>query len=143
MARVKGGELGVRSELIPNVQSSLALWALKLDSELVFVGDAGNTEAGRPSRRYGVEWSNRWRPQSWMVIDLDVSWNRARFIGDAPEGKYIPGALSMVAQAGVAMDCLRGMVKRPVPALHRLVPADRGQQRALMRNKTSKSLICG
>ena len=34
--------------------------ALKLDSELAFIGDAGN-EAGRPSDRYGVEWSNRWR----------------------------------------------------------------------------------
>ncbi len=104
LVRSKGAELGARSELIPNVQSSLALWALKLDSELVFIGDAGNTEAGRPSERYGVEWSNRWRPLPWMSIDLDLSWNHARFTGDAPEGNYIPGAPRMVAQAGIAVD---------------------------------------
>ncbi len=104
LVRSKGAELGLRSELVPNVQSSLALWALKLDSELVFIGDAGNTEAGRPSDRYGVEWSNRWRPQPWMSIDLDLSWNHARFTGDAPEGNYIPGAPSVVAQAGIAVD---------------------------------------
>ena len=61
------------------MQSSLALWYLKLDSELVFVGDAGTTEAGRPSQRYGVEWNTRWRPLPWMFVDLDVAWNHARF----------------------------------------------------------------
>jgi outer membrane receptor protein involved in Fe transport len=100
----KGDELGARSELIPNVQSSLALWAWKLGSELVFIGDAGNTEAGRPCERYGVEWSNRWRPLPWMSIDLDLSWNHARFTGDAPERNDIPGAPRVVAQAGIALD---------------------------------------
>jgi hypothetical protein len=33
---------------------SAALWTLELDSELLFVGDAGNTEADRPSRRSGI-----------------------------------------------------------------------------------------
>ncbi|MEO7852424.1 MAG: TonB-dependent receptor [Rubrivivax sp.] len=104
LVRSKGAELGLRSEIIPTVQSSLAVWGLKLGSELVFVGDAGATEAGRPSERYGVEWSNRWRPQAWMFVDFDISWNHARFTGSAPEGNYIPGAPSVVAQAGVSVD---------------------------------------
>jgi outer membrane receptor protein involved in Fe transport len=86
------------------VQSSLALWYLKLDSELVFVGDAGATEAGRPSQRYGVEWSNRWRPYAWMFVDFDIAWNHARFTGNAPEGNYIPGAPDTVLQLGAAVD---------------------------------------
>ena len=86
------------------MQSSLALWYLKLDSELVFVGDAGATEAGRPSERYGLEWSTRWRPQPWMFVDLDVAWNHARFTGTAAEGNYIPGAPDAVVSAGVAVD---------------------------------------
>ncbi|MFO1312325.1 MAG: TonB-dependent receptor [Burkholderiales bacterium] len=108
LVRSKGAELGLRTEAVPNVQSSLALWYLKLDSELVFVGDAGTTEAGRPSQRYGVEWNNRWRPWPFMFVDLDVAWNHARFTGDAPEGNYIPGAPDTVISAGVAVDNYKG-----------------------------------
>jgi outer membrane receptor protein involved in Fe transport len=104
LVRSKGAELGLRTEALANVQSSLALWYLKLDSELVFVGDAGATEAGRPSQRYGVEWSNRWRPYPWMFVDFDIAWNHARFTGNAPEGNYIPGAPDTVLQLGVAVD---------------------------------------
>jgi len=103
LVRSKGAEFGVRTEAIQNVQSSLALWYLKLDSELVFVGDAGTTEAGRPSKRYGVEWNNRWQPKPWLFADLDVAWNHARFEGDAPEGNSIPGAPEWVVSAGVAV----------------------------------------
>ena len=103
LVRSKGAELGLRTEAIPSLQSSLALWYLQLASELVFVGDGGTTEAGRPSKRYGVEWSNRWRPEPWLYVDFDFAWNRARFTGDAPEGNYVPGAPDVVAQLGLAV----------------------------------------
>jgi outer membrane receptor protein involved in Fe transport len=104
LVRSKGAELGLRTEAIANVQSSLALWYLTIDSELAFVGDAGTTEAGRPSRRYGVEWNTRWRPRPWMFVDLDVAWNHSRFTGSSPDGDYIPGAPETVVAAGVAVD---------------------------------------
>ena len=103
LVRSKGAELGLRTEAIRDVQSSVALWYLTLASELAFVGDAGTTEAGRPSRRYGVEWNTRWRPRSWMFLDLDVAWNHARFSESAPEGDYIPGAPEEVVSAGIAV----------------------------------------
>ncbi len=108
LVRSKGAELGMRTEAIRSVQSSIALWYLELDSELAFVGDAGTTEAGRPSERYGVEWNTRWRPLSFMFVDLDFAWNHARFTGDAPEGDYIPGAPSYVVSAGAAIDNYQG-----------------------------------
>ena len=40
------------------LQSTVALWYLGIDSELLFVGDAGTTEAGRLSRRVGIEWTS-------------------------------------------------------------------------------------
>lgn len=52
---------GLRSEIIPKVETSLLLWQLKLDSELLFVGDAGTTEASRPSKRTGIEWTNHYK----------------------------------------------------------------------------------
>ncbi len=108
LVRSKGAEVGVRTEAIRNVQSSLALWYLTLGSELVFVGDAGTTEAGRPSRRYGLEWSTRWSPQPWLLFDLDVALTSARFTDGAPEGDYIPGAPPSVVAAGATVTGYRG-----------------------------------
>ena len=62
LVKAKGYELGLRSEWLPGLQSSLALWKLDFDSELVYVGDAGATEANRPSKRRGIEWNNRYVP---------------------------------------------------------------------------------
>ena len=47
----RGSELGLRTEIVPGLQSSLALWQLKFDSELVYIGDAGATEAAAGSKR--------------------------------------------------------------------------------------------
>ena len=51
LARAKGAEVGIRTVRIPRLQTTVTVWTLGLDSELVFVGDAGTTDAGRPSRR--------------------------------------------------------------------------------------------
>ena len=44
------------------------LFVLDYASELLFVGDAGTTEASRPSRRVGVEFTNQFKPLPWMAI---------------------------------------------------------------------------
>ncbi len=103
LVRTRGGELGVRSEIVPRVQTSLALWRLELDSELVFTGDAGTTEASRPSRRQGVEWSARWQPISWLLFDLDVAWSSARFTDPPSSADHIPGAIATAVSAGAAV----------------------------------------
>ncbi|HEY6863102.1 MAG TPA: TonB-dependent receptor [Burkholderiales bacterium] len=104
LVKTRGEELGVRTEVVPGLQSSLALWRLRLDSELVFVGDAGTTEASRPSLRRGIEWSNRYVPRPWVIVDLDLSASRANFRGDGPAGNYIPGAIDKVASLGVTLN---------------------------------------
>ena len=104
LVRSRGGELGVRTEWIPKLQSSLALWRLALDSELIFAGDAGTTQASRPSQRHGIEWSNRYRPRPWLLLDADVSASRARFSGDDPAGNFVPGSIERVAALGVTVN---------------------------------------
>jgi outer membrane receptor protein involved in Fe transport len=103
LVKSKGEEIGVRTEAIPNLQSSLSLWRLTLGSELVFVGDAGTTEASRASLRRGIEWSNRYIPEPWLIFDLDLSASYARFTSSDPtaSGNYIPGAIDRVASFGV------------------------------------------
>jgi hypothetical protein len=105
LVKTRGEELGVRTEMVPHLQSSLSLWRLTLDSELVFAGDAGTTQASRPSLRRGIEWSNRYIPHNWLLVDFDVSVSRAQFTGSDPAGAgtYIPGAIDRVASVGLTM----------------------------------------
>ena len=104
LVRAKGAEVGLRTVGIKGLQSTVALWYLGLDSELLFVGDAGTTEPGRPSRRYGVEWSNYARLRPWLTADADLAFTRARFRDDDPAGDEIPGALDRVISAGVTVE---------------------------------------
>jgi len=104
LVRVKGYEVGVRSAPLPGLQTTLALWRLDIASELLFVGDAGTTEASRPSRRQGVEWSAYYHPLPWLTIDGDVSVSHARFRDADPAGDRIPGAIERVASLGVGVD---------------------------------------
>ncbi|CCE08238.1 conserved exported hypothetical protein [Bradyrhizobium sp. STM 3843] len=123
LVRTKGAEVGLRTRIVPGLDSSLSLFMLNQDSEILFSGDAGDTEASRPSRRYGFELTNHYRPASWIDIDADLAMTHARFVGydsgqaetfaslagypeaqlgNAP-GNYIPNAPAMVASAGITL----------------------------------------
>jgi len=104
LARAKGYELGLRTSPVAGLQTSLSVYTLDLASELVFVGDAGTTEAGRPSRRVGFELANYYKLDDWLTLDADIAFARARFRDSAPEGQRIPGAVEGVASVAVAVD---------------------------------------
>jgi outer membrane cobalamin receptor len=106
LVRSKGAELGVRSEIVPGLQSTLSVYRLDVASELIFVGDAGATEAGRPSRRTGFEFSNYYRAAKWLTIDADLAYARARFRSFDPAGDRVPGAVEGVASVALAVDNL-------------------------------------
>lgn len=96
----KGAELGARIHFSDKLQATLAVWSLKLDSELLFVGDAGVTEASRPSRRDGVELGVYWFPSQRFSANLEASYTDAYFEDDDPAGEEIPGAIPLVVGAG-------------------------------------------
>ncbi len=99
----RGAEIGLRTVALPGLQSTVALWYLAFDSELIFVGDAGIAEASRPSRRLGVEWTNYVRLANWLTGELDVSLSRARFSDFDPAGAFIPGALDRVVAGAITV----------------------------------------
>ncbi|WP_308700637.1 TonB-dependent receptor [Pseudoduganella rivuli] len=103
LVATRGSEIGLRSEIVPGLQSSLALWRLNIDSELLFIGDAGVTEATRPSRRRGIEWNNHYVASSWLLFDLDVAATRTRYGDTSPDGDRIPGALNRVLSFGATV----------------------------------------
>ena len=106
LVRSKGAELGMRGNWLPGLQTSLSVYHLDLGSELLFVGDAGTTEASRPSRRLGFELANYYKLSNWLTVDADVAFARARFRDFDPAGNRIPGAVEGVASLALAFDNL-------------------------------------
>jgi outer membrane receptor protein involved in Fe transport len=123
LVKTRGAEVGVRSKLIPGLTSAVSVFVLDSASEIIFAGDAGDTKASRPSRRYGIEWSNDYRPRSWLALESDIALTYARFrgedpgqaaiyaalagfpasqIGNAP-GNFVPGAPNVIASAGLRL----------------------------------------
>jgi outer membrane receptor protein involved in Fe transport len=123
LVRTQGAEVGMRTKVVPGLDSSVSLFVLDQASEIVFNGDAGDTSPSRPSRRHGVEWTNKYQPASWLALDGDLALSHARFegydtqqaalyaslagypqaqIGNAP-GNYIPNAPAIVASAGITL----------------------------------------
>lgn len=103
LVRSRGAELGIRTKVIEGLTSSLAVFVLDFDSELLFVGDAGTTEPSRPSRRVGIEWTNQYKPLPWMTVDLDVAQTHARFTDFDSAGAHIPGAPAWVASSAITL----------------------------------------
>ena len=123
LVRTRGAEVGVRTKALPGLDSSVSVFVLDQASEIIFNGDGGDTSAARSSERYGVEWTNEYRPKPWLAIDADLALSHARFlgfdsaqqatfdslagfpqaqIGNAP-GNDIPNAPAIVASAGITL----------------------------------------
>ena len=103
LVRARGAEVGLRTLALPGLHATVAVWGLWIDSELLFIGDAGTTEASRPSRRVGIEWDADYRATRWLSLDGHLAYSRARFTDGAAEGDRIPGAIEGVASAGVTV----------------------------------------
>jgi hypothetical protein len=102
LVRSRGGELGLRTTPTATLRTTVSLWTLGLDSELLFVGDAGATEPSAGSRRSGVTVANFYRPLPSLSLDLDLSVARARFRDVPTDAAHIPGALEQVVAGGVS-----------------------------------------
>lgn len=103
LVSTRGSEIGLRTEIIPGLQSSIALWQLDIDSELLFVGDAGETEPSRASKRHGVEWNNHYIANNWLLLDLDLAASNARYRDVDTAGNHIPGSINKVASFGATI----------------------------------------
>ncbi|MBN8888189.1 MAG: TonB-dependent receptor [Rudaea sp.] len=101
-----GKEIGLRTEIVPGLQSSLALWTLNSSSELLYSADSGGTEINGASKRYGVEWNNHWIVNDWLLLDADLAWTHARYAdknANGELGNHIPNAVDRVASVGASV----------------------------------------
>jgi hypothetical protein len=106
LVRSRGMEIGLRTELLPKNQTALSLYRLDFASELTYIGDAGNTEAGPPSRRVGIEFSNYYKPYKWLSLDFDAAFARARSRGVEDGQDRIAGAVEGVGQLALTVSQL-------------------------------------
>ena len=109
LVRSFGKELGLRVELLETLNASFSLWSLQLDSELLFVGDAGNTEASRPSYREGFEASVYYRFNQYWMFDAEYALSKAKFSDESEDGRHIPGSVERVLQLGVSAELQSGL----------------------------------
>jgi len=108
LVAARGSEVGLRTEAIPGLQSSLSLWRLDSDSEIIYSADSaiGSTEPNGASKRYGVEWNNHYHGLDWLWIDADLAWTHARYAqqdANGSPGDLIPNAIPKVARVGVSV----------------------------------------
>lgn len=99
LVRTFGGEVGMRTQIIPKLTLTASLWTLRSDSELVYVGDAGTNEAGPGADRYGVEVAAYWRPTDWFTFDGEFAATHAEF-RDAGEFDEIPLSIPWMFSGG-------------------------------------------
>ncbi len=114
LVRTKGAEVGARTSIIPGLVSNLSLWVLASDSELTFSGDSGDTEASGPSRRYGVEWANFYKPTRWLTLSADFAFSHARYTQpqvavDGAAGEYVANSIPVVVSAAAVVETPGGI----------------------------------
>lgn len=109
LIQARGAEVGTRSLLTPNLNMTVALWYLELDSELLFKGDSGTTEPFPGSHRYGIEVTDYYRAYDWLTCFADYSNSYARFVQFDPAGQFIPNSLETVFSGGFTAKARNGL----------------------------------
>ena len=107
----------MRTVAVPHLQSTLALWYLRSNSELMQDGDTGGTSASeQSSNRYGLEWANYYTPTEHLAVDFDLADSRAQFTEIDPDdaapnsagGKLVPEAVKVVISSGITLHDYKG-----------------------------------
>ncbi len=103
MTPALGYEIGARLRPLKNLSLTAAAFLLDLDSELVWSGDAGTTEASGATRRYGVEIGARYHIGNWLFADLDATFTHAAFRVNAGNGDAVALAPRQTLTAGIGV----------------------------------------
>jgi outer membrane receptor for ferrienterochelin and colicin len=95
-----GAEIGLRIEREERFNATVTAFWLALDSELLFVGDAGGTEALGASTRLGVELSTFLQATDWLAVNFAYTYTDSQFDEDQG-GRKIPGAIGSSGALGL------------------------------------------
>jgi hypothetical protein len=109
LPRAAGAEAGSTFKPVPALVVNAALWALRLQDELVYSGDEGTTESVGPTQRYGLDVSARYQLSARFFLDGDFNYSHGRLV-DATEGdNRIPLAPTFTSTGGLTMRSPKGL----------------------------------
>jgi len=97
----EGAEVGFRIERGERFNATLTVFWLELDSELVYVGDAGTTEPNDATERVGFEGTVFWQATDWLALNAAYTTTDAEFQEDQGGGREIPGAVESTFTLGL------------------------------------------
>ena len=113
LASATGEEVGLRSNLIPLVNLTAAVFREDFRSEQKYNADVGQDAPSAPSRREGVEVGAQYHPWPFLELNGDVTFARARYQGTPAflaefglDGPWIANAPSFIGSFGVLLDNL-------------------------------------
>jgi len=94
-------EVGLRFERGGLIFTGVYWWS-GIESELIYVGDAGAVEPSDPGTRRGYELTAFYKPNNWLAVDAVWTGTHSRFKG-LPDGQnFVPGALESSGELGVS-----------------------------------------
>ncbi len=102
LPRAYGADLGSTFKPAPRMLVNAALFALYLESELVYVGDGGVVETSDPTRRMGIDLSVRYQLTGHLFADLDMNAVDGKVIGPSEGENAIPLAPRFTTIGGLA-----------------------------------------
>jgi outer membrane receptor protein involved in Fe transport len=113
LSQTTGEEIGLRTNIIPRLSLQLAVFQQDFGSELTYNAEAGQDEAGAPSRRKGLEISGQYHPFRWLELNADLSFARPRYRTNdlasyGLNGPFISDAPTFIYSAGILVDNLSG-----------------------------------
>ena len=116
LVRAVGYEVGARTAFdvgdAAKIDLAGALWGINLDSEIVWNGDDGTTEAAGATDRYGLETEVRAALWHHLYFDFDGSFTHAAFHGDAGNGGAVALAPTVLISSGISARDLWGFYGR-------------------------------
>lgn len=98
-----GLDLGTIIKPVDKLAVNATLWALWLDQEFVYVGDAGIVEPSGKTQRLGVELGLRYQAADWLYLYADANYTHARSTQEPRGIDYIPLAPDFTTVGGFSI----------------------------------------
>jgi outer membrane receptor protein involved in Fe transport len=103
LTKATSWEVGARLGLWKKLDLAAALFRIDLDSETVWSGDEGTTEAVGPTRRKGIELEARLKVLPWLFLDADATFTDAVYRENAGNGSAVALAPRRTLAGGVSV----------------------------------------
>lgn len=109
LPRALGMDIGLFFKPCKQMLVNAAVWALDLEQEFVYVGDAAVVEPSGYTRRLGADLSIRYQILNWLYLDFDGNYTMPRSVNDSVGKNFIPLAPTLTSIGGLTAKFKNGL----------------------------------